>query len=83
MMTYASSPTMLILGDMAELGDISLQEHGDLVAWIDSLAVDRVLLVGPRFYKVCEPSSARTVFRDREELNTTWRRKNPGGTWCW
>jgi UDP-N-acetylmuramoyl-tripeptide--D-alanyl-D-alanine ligase len=79
LMTYASSPTMLILGDMAELGDISLQEHGDLVAWIDSLAVDRVLLVGPRFYKVCEPSSARTVFRDREELEHYLEKEKPGG----
>ena len=79
LLTYASSPTMLILGDMAELGDISMQEHGDLAAWIDSLGVDRVLLVGPNFSKVCEPSSARTVFRGRKELEQYLAEERPAG----
>lgn len=68
LLSYASSPTMLILGDMAELGNASLKEHRELVEWIGSLDVDRVLLVGPNFHQVCEPSSSTDVFRDRKEL---------------
>ena len=80
LLTYASSsPTMLILGDMAELGDASLQEHRELVEWIGSLDVDRVLLVGPNFHKVCEPSSSTGVFRERKELESFLVEERPEG----
>lgn len=68
LLSYATSPTMLILGEMAELGDASLKEHRELVEWIGSLDVERVLLVGPSFYQVREPSSSTNVFRERKEL---------------
>ncbi len=79
LLTYASSPIMLILGDMAELGDASLQEHRELVEWIGSLDVDRVLLVGPNFHKVCESSSSTAVFRERKELESFLVEDRPEG----
>jgi UDP-N-acetylmuramoyl-tripeptide--D-alanyl-D-alanine ligase len=79
LLTYASSPILLILGDMAELGDASLQEHRELVEWIGSLDVDRVLLVGPNFHKVCQPSSSTAVFRERKELESFLIKERPEG----
>jgi len=79
LLSYATSPTMLILGDMAELGDASLKEHKDLVRWIGSLDVDRVLLVGPGFTQVCEPSSSISVFRERKELEDLLAKDRPEG----
>ena len=75
----ASAPLMLILGDMAELGDASPAEHLALVKWIESLAVERVLLVGPNFQKFCEPSSSTSVFRERKELEDYLAKTRPKG----
>jgi len=79
LLTYASSPTMLVLGDMAELGDASLEEHRALAEWIESLEVDRVLLVGPSFHRICEPSSSTGVFRGRKELEQYLSKLRPEG----
>lgn len=79
LISYASSPIMLILGDMAELGDASPEEHLALVKWIRSLEVDRVLLVGPNFHKFCEPSSSTSVFRERKELEEYLSKAKPEG----
>ena len=79
LMHFATPPTLLILGDMAELGDTSEQEHRELVEWIGMLGVDRVLLVGPNFSQVCEPSDQFVVFRGRDELETYLNREKPAG----
>jgi UDP-N-acetylmuramoyl-tripeptide--D-alanyl-D-alanine ligase len=79
LLSYATSPTMLILGDMAELGDASEEEHRLLVQWIESLDVDRILLAGPQFHQVCEPSDRIGVFRGRAELETFLRDETPAG----
>jgi UDP-N-acetylmuramoyl-tripeptide--D-alanyl-D-alanine ligase len=68
LLEYATDPTMIILGDMAELGDSSSAEHSDLVHWIGTLNIDRVCLVGPNFCATHEPSTHSGVFRDRKEL---------------
>lgn len=68
LMNYAKPPMMLILGDMAELGDSSDDEHRDLLQWIQSQDVDRVMLVGPKFSRACNPSSGFDVFFDRSKL---------------
>jgi len=78
-MNYASSPIMLILGDMAELGSSSEQEHSDLLRWIATLDVDRVLLAGPRFHRVCEPAAHISVFKDRSELEAMLEKEMPEG----
>jgi len=79
LLSYATSPTMLILGDMAELGKTSEEEHRELVHWISSLNVDRVLLLGPNFSRVGEPSDTISVFRGRSELETYLRKEKPEG----
>ncbi|MEA3461567.1 MAG: Mur ligase family protein, partial [Bacteroidota bacterium] len=79
LLSYATSPTMLILGDMAELGDSSEQEHRELLRWISTLEVDRILLAGPQFYLVSEPSDHISVFRGRSELEAMLREENPEG----
>ena len=79
LLSYATEPTMLILGDMAELGNSSLDEHRQLVQWIASLAVDRVLLAGPQFYQVSEPSDRILVFRERKELEAWLEKEKPRG----
>ena len=67
-LAYASPPTMLILGDMAELGKSSRREHAELTKWIGSLSIDKVLLVGPKFSEVSEPSSGWEIFMKRSDL---------------
>lgn len=79
LLSYASAPIMLILGDMAELGNSSEQEHRDLFRWIASLDVDRVLLAGPQFYQVSKASDQISVFRTRGELEARLREEKPEG----
>ncbi|MDF1574666.1 MAG: UDP-N-acetylmuramoyl-tripeptide--D-alanyl-D-alanine ligase [Bacteroidales bacterium] len=79
LLEFATSPVMLILGDMAELGEASLSEHQDLLRWIATLKVDRVLLVGPNFYEAGEPSGKLSVFRRRSELEESLRQERPEG----
>lgn len=79
LLDYASMPTMLILGDMAELGSASEEEHRLLLQWIATLKVDRVLLVGPNFSAVCEPSERTTVFRERKGLEAYLEDEQPQG----
>lgn len=79
LLSYANAPAMLILGDMAELGEDSLKEHDELARWIDTLEVDQVLLVGPLFHSVSEPSSSSSVFRDRKELEDYLKQNRPEG----
>jgi len=79
LLSYATSPIMLILGDMAELGESSEEEHRELLNRINTMDVDRVLLVGPNFYQVCEPSDRIAVFKGRSELETYLREEHPEG----
>jgi len=79
LLSYASGPSMLLLGDMAELGDSSENEHRELIRWIETLDVDKVVLVGPKFSRVCEPSSSFIVFSDRKELEAYLKTEKPAG----
>jgi UDP-N-acetylmuramoyl-tripeptide--D-alanyl-D-alanine ligase len=79
LMNYATPPTMLILGDMAELGESSEHEHKEMIRWIETLEVDRVLLVGPKFSQVCEPSERFVVFRGRTDLEAYLKDEKPTG----
>ncbi len=79
LLSYASPPSMLILGDMAELGDASMEAHRQLVQWIETLPIDQVLLVGPNFCQVVEPSSPLLVFKERNELETYLDSAGPRG----
>jgi UDP-N-acetylmuramoyl-tripeptide--D-alanyl-D-alanine ligase len=78
-LSYARAPIMLILGDMAELGAASEEEHRELLSWIATLEVERVLLAGPNFYQVSEPSDQLGVFRNRKELEARLGEEKPEG----
>ena len=79
MLSHAKAPIMLILGDMAELGDASEEEHRELLRWISTLEVDRVLLAGHNFSRGGEPSAQLAVFRDRKELEARLGEEKPEG----
>ena len=79
LLEYATGPVMLILGDMAELGEESEKEHRLLVEWIGSLSIDRILLVGPIFCRVCEPSARISVFVDKESAEAHLEKDTPEG----
>ena len=79
LLSYATPPTMLILGDMAELGDSSLEEHRELVRWIGTLSIDRVLLTGPLFSEVYEPSPRMDIFGGRSDLEAYLDMEKPEG----
>lgn len=68
LIAYSGKPPMVILGDMAELGPGSLEEHSELCSWIGTLPLDQVLLLGPLFSEVSEPSGGSLVFRDMDAL---------------
>ena len=78
-LSYAGQPRMLILGDMAELGAYSVEEHRDLVRWIATLEVDRVYLAGPNFCRVCDTAGSMKAFRNREELESWLEKEKPRG----
>ena len=65
---YAGGSTMVILGDMAELGASSDVEHLELVKWMDGQGLGRIILVGPIFQRLIEPSEHRLVLGDVEAL---------------
>jgi len=79
LLSYATSPTMLILGDMAELGDSSEKEHRELFLWISAQDVDQVLLIGPNFSQIYEPSNRITIFSGRKELEAYLGEEKPEG----
>lgn len=75
----ATKPVMLILGDMAELGASSEEEHRELLHWISTLEVERVLLAGPQFFQAGDPSDKVLVFKRKEELEAWLREELPEG----
>jgi len=79
LLEYASSPVMLILGDMAEMGDASEREHRDLLQWLGTRSIDRILLVGKHFPEVCDPASGALTFRDIADLERWLKNEMPEG----
>jgi len=57
---------MVILGDMRELGEESLQEHKKIVSKLAEMDLERIWLVGSEFEKVAE--EGMRVFKDVEEV---------------
>lgn len=57
---------MVILGDMRELGEESLEEHKRIVGQLQGMELERIWLVGEEFSKVAE--GAMRVFKDVEEV---------------
>ncbi len=79
LLDYATPPVMLVLGDMAELGGNTLQEHRGLLEWIMNYPVDRILLAGPVFAEAGKSSDRVSIFRDTAELKESLRHEKPTG----
>ena len=63
----SGSHKIVILGDMFELGDDSAQEHQAIADLADSLAFERIFLVGKNFHAV---ASSHTTFEDFDRLKS-------------
>lgn len=49
---FPGNNKVMILGDMFELGNESLQEHKEIVQLAETINVDKRIFVGPEFYKM-------------------------------
>ena len=76
---YGGDRTMIILGDMAEMGEAAEQEHRDLATWLEDREAERVVLVGSLFSSLLEPSGNRIVFEKVEDLEAWLRKDKPEG----
>ncbi len=70
------SKKMVILGDMKELGDSSLDEHIKIVDYINESNFDRVILVGKEFQKA---TSSYEQYNDVTELIDILKTEKPEG----
>lgn len=71
-----TSPKMVILGDMRELGEASLIEHQKIIRLLDEYRFERVLLVGPEFAKA---TSAYEHFNNVDEVKKALEQNKPEG----
>lgn len=65
-------PKVVILGDMKELGDISIDEHQKLIEFVREQDLDKIFLVGSIFSQVVQStilSENILVFEDIDQLN--------------
>ena len=63
---FGDKHKMVILGDMRELGEESLEEHRRIVGQLQGMELERIWLVGSEFEKVAEEGMC--VFKDVEEV---------------
>ena len=64
---------MVILGDMRELGEESLEEHKRIVGQLQEMKLEHIWLVGEEFEKACSSTSFPTsspirIFKDVDEV---------------
>ena len=62
---------VVILGDMRELGEESLEEHKRIIKQLQEMELERIWLVGEEFSKVAE--EGMRVFKDVEEVKEALR----------
>lgn len=67
---------MVILGDMKELGEASLEEHRKIVGFLDGCRFDRVMLAGPEFKAA---TSAYEHFDNVDEVKEALEKSKPVG----
>ena len=67
---------MVILGDMKELGEASLEEHQKVVDMLAHCGFDRVILVGPEFGKT---ANAFECYTDADEVYSVLSAAMPEG----
>ena len=66
---------MVFLGDMAELGDETLEEHKRILSMLEESGYDKVILVGKNFVELSDGLNA-LIFED-SKLAATWLKENP------
>jgi UDP-N-acetylmuramoyl-tripeptide--D-alanyl-D-alanine ligase len=69
-----SGSKMAILGDMMELGEHSMEEHQDLIAFASGLGFDKLFFIGENFSKAMAGKGSN-FFRDATDAET-WFREN-------
>ena len=67
---------MVILGDMKELGEASLEEHRKIVGFLDGCRFDHVMLAGPEFKAV---ASAYEHFDNVDAVKEALEKSKPVG----
>lgn len=71
----SSQHKIVFLGEMAELGDESLEEHQKILKIIYSENYDKVILVGKKFEKFS--NNDNWLYFDDSERASSWLKKNP------
>jgi UDP-N-acetylmuramoyl-tripeptide--D-alanyl-D-alanine ligase len=71
-------PSMVILGDMLELGKDSEAEHKEILSLVRKLNFDKVLLVGREFCSFCNEGWLK-CYPDNESLEQALRESPPKG----
>ena len=72
---YTASSKMIILGDMMELGDTSLEEHREIVALIRKFSFNRVCFIGEQFSEAAK-GGQELCFAGIQQAEK-WFRDNP------
>ncbi|MBW6497528.1 MAG: UDP-N-acetylmuramoyl-tripeptide--D-alanyl-D-alanine ligase [Bacteroidales bacterium] len=76
---FGQSPRALILGDMLELGETSLEEHRQIIKLITENHFDLSILVGPEFMAVAQPGENCLVFEHSFQATEWLKAKNLEG----
>jgi len=66
---YPANKKWLVLGDMIELGDEEQEEHEKLTDIINSIELNKVILVGPRLRKYATPRRWQAESHDSFEVD--------------
>ena len=65
----SNSPKVVILGDMNELGAISEVEHRNLIEFVSTQMLDKVILVGPIFSQLANSTEGNSTFKVYETVD--------------
>lgn len=63
-----NAPRVLVMGDMAELGELSDDEHGRLLALAEASTIETIYLHGEQFARAAKAARRARHFADRAEI---------------
>lgn len=72
----SASKKAVILGDMMELGDISIEEHKKIIELVSSMNLEHIILIGEIFYSLTKSYSSITSFKD-VTYASHWLKQHP------
>lgn len=73
---FGKAPKAVLLGDMLELGEMSLQEHQQIIRLLEEKKPELIILVGPEF-KATAKTSGRLLVFDHVSQASQWLKQNP------